>query len=305
MDLHAQDFSTITFQDVVDFCDQKIVENTELDYKMVIPSGLAKHFAAMSNRYGGLIIIGVEEDPRTGKPSRYDGIVDDGKQIDRVHQMANNVRPLPTYDVRATNEVSGKVFLLIRINEGGAPPYTQVNDPTVYLRTGNITTPLKPSDAEIVRELYAKRETASGARQVNLYRLQGVLRSLYQLKRLGGEFGRDGRLILSIQAYLQPFYPNRELAQPREIHAALDHVRVANQVDQARSFPAREDIRPIARGILAVLRHPNDRNSYSVDQIYANGLYWHYEQKRAAPGGNKEVEIFLADIARILYTIRN
>lgn len=33
MDLLTQDFGTITFQDVVDFCDQKIAENTELDYK--------------------------------------------------------------------------------------------------------------------------------------------------------------------------------------------------------------------------------------------------------------------------------
>jgi hypothetical protein len=51
----------------------------------------------MSNRYGGLIIVGVEEDRQTGKPSKCEGITDDGKQIDRVHQFAN-VRPLPTYD---------------------------------------------------------------------------------------------------------------------------------------------------------------------------------------------------------------
>ena len=37
MDLLAQDFGIITFQDVVDFCDQEIVENVELDYEQVIP----------------------------------------------------------------------------------------------------------------------------------------------------------------------------------------------------------------------------------------------------------------------------
>jgi hypothetical protein len=50
----------------------------------------------MSNRYGGLIIVGVEEDPQTGKPSRYDGIADDGKQIDRVHQLARGTGPQET-----------------------------------------------------------------------------------------------------------------------------------------------------------------------------------------------------------------
>ena len=44
MDLLAQDFGSITFQDVVDFCDQQIVENTELDYKQVVPRDLTKHF---------------------------------------------------------------------------------------------------------------------------------------------------------------------------------------------------------------------------------------------------------------------
>jgi hypothetical protein len=57
MDLFAQDFESITFRDVVDFCDQRIVENTELDYKQELPRDLSKHFAAMSNRYGGLIIV--------------------------------------------------------------------------------------------------------------------------------------------------------------------------------------------------------------------------------------------------------
>lgn len=304
MDVLAQDFATITFQDVVNFCDQKIVENTELDYKMVIPKGLAKHFAAMSNRYGGLIIIGVEEDPHTGKPSRYDGIIDDGKQIDRVHQLANNVRPLPTYDVRTTNEVSGKVFLLIRIGEGGAPPYTQVNDPTVYLRTGNITTPLRPGDAEVVRELYAKRETATEVRQANVERPRRVLASLYIQEILSRDIRRGGRgwQTPSVQAYLQPFYPNRELAQPREIHAALDGMRVTNQVDKWRSFPALYNIRPIERGMLAVRQHPKDNTSHSVDQIYANGLFWHHEQNGAAVQGDESEKINLADIARIMYT---
>jgi hypothetical protein len=36
MDLLVQEFGTITFQDVLDFCDQQIVENAELDYKRVL-----------------------------------------------------------------------------------------------------------------------------------------------------------------------------------------------------------------------------------------------------------------------------
>lgn len=96
-----------------------------------------------------------------------------------MHQFANNVRPLPTYAVRATDEVNGKVFLLIRINEGGAPPYRPMNDPTVYLWTGNITTrvSLESADAEVVRELYAKRANAEGVREANVARAKTVVLS--------------------------------------------------------------------------------------------------------------------------------
>ena len=318
MDLLAQPFDTITFQDVVDFCAQKIVENTELDYKLVIPSGLAKHFAAMSNRYGGLIIVGVEEDSQTGKPSRYEGIVDDGKLIDRVHQLANNVRPLPTYEVGTTDEFNGKVFLLIRIHEGGAPPYIQVNDPTVYLRTGNVTTPLRQADAEIVRELYAKRANAEHARQANVDRAQAVLLSLLEqgdLRRskqvLHSEQPDGGKQFLltdlddsfrMLAAWTQPFYPGRELAQPREIHAALGDVRVTNQVEQARAFPALYNVSPMARGMVVMNWLGESDVSFSADQVSASGFFSHSEHSGVGVRGDRGETIFLGDIARVLYT---
>jgi hypothetical protein len=49
----------------------------------------------MSNRYGGLITVGAEEDPQTGKPSRYEGITDDAARMgafcaDVVSRVANH-----------------------------------------------------------------------------------------------------------------------------------------------------------------------------------------------------------------------
>jgi hypothetical protein len=320
MNLLVQDFGTITFQDVVDFCTQKVVENTELDYKQVLPKELAKHFAAMSNRYGGLIIVGVEEDSQTGLPSKWDGIVNDGKQIDRVHQFANNVRPLPTYDVRVTDEVNGKVFLLVRINEGGAPPYRVFNDPIVYIRTGNTTTrtTASPADAEVVRELYAKRVNAEGARQTNVSRAKAVLLSMLEQGDLQRseqvlhkrELDGNNQFLLTdlnddfrmLTAYLQPFYPGRELAKPREMYAALGDVRVMNRQDQGRSFPAVAGIRPMARGMLVVNFMGKGDLSFSADQIYASGFYSHSEHSGMGLRGAEAENIFLADVARVLYT---
>jgi hypothetical protein len=108
----------------VDFCDQKIVENVELDYKQVIPGGLAKHFAAMSNRYGGLIIGGAGEDPQTGKPSRYDGVADDGKQIDRVHRLARGFGHDLHQAVAVHRRRGGDRSILRRSRQPGRKPLT-------------------------------------------------------------------------------------------------------------------------------------------------------------------------------------
>lgn len=311
MDLLAQDFGTITFRDVVEFCDQKIVENAELDYKQVLPKDLTKHFAAMSNRYGGLIIVGVEEDSQTGKPSKYEGITDDGKQIDRVHQFANNVRPLPTYAVRTTNEVNGKVFLLVRINEGGAPPYRPMNDPTIYLRTGNITTrvSLEPADAEVVRELYAKRANAEGARRANVDRARATLLSLLEqqdarrAKPALHRFGTD-QFVLSdldenfrlLTAYMQPFYPERELAFPRKIDGVLSDIRVRDRRHDW-DFPL-PNTRPMARGLYS-FQWFGDDISFAADQVYANGFF-HHSERFGVIKGDLAKTIDLSDIAQAL-----
>jgi hypothetical protein len=55
-----------------------------------------------------------------------------------------------------------------------------------------------------------------------------------------------------LTAWMQPFYPGRELAQPREIHAALGDVRVTDQVERVRAFPALYDVSPMARGMVVM-----------------------------------------------------
>ncbi|GEM_PF-1767478 len=70
MNIFPKPFHDVTFADVVAFCQQKHPESTTLDYKREIPRDLAKHFATFSNTLGGVIVVGVEEDPRTGDCTR-------------------------------------------------------------------------------------------------------------------------------------------------------------------------------------------------------------------------------------------
>lgn len=164
MNILTKAFQDITFEDVVACCEAETLESAVLDYKKVMPRDLAKHFATFSNTHGGLIIIGVEEDSTTGKPLNYEGVPFDGKLVDQVHQFATNVSPFPRYEVKATNEVNGKVFLLVKIFEGDQPPYMSNSDPTIRIRTGNISTPLRNAESRELEKLYEKRHNAERAR---------------------------------------------------------------------------------------------------------------------------------------------
>ena len=111
MDILNKPITTFTFNDVVSFCQEGHHEGWQIDYKRDWPQdGLSKYFAAFSNTRGGVIIIGVEEDKTTGVPTVWDGVNNTAQSIERVHQWASHIEPLPSYEVHPTDEQSGKIF---------------------------------------------------------------------------------------------------------------------------------------------------------------------------------------------------
>jgi hypothetical protein len=113
----------------------------------------------------------------------------------------------------------------VRIDEGAATPYTTLNDPTVWIRTGNVSTPA--SRKELLR-LANKRHDAETAHSANvafaeLYftacvneaeqKRQQAIRSgdapIYPHTLEGGESSS----ILNLT--LKPYYPNKPLSAPQ------------------------------------------------------------------------------------------
>ena len=83
-----------------------------MEYKKEFPKkGLAKQIASFCNTRGGLIIIGIEEDEKIGTPKSWVGIENNGKLLERVHQYAAQVEPIPDYKVCTTDEKNGNVFI--------------------------------------------------------------------------------------------------------------------------------------------------------------------------------------------------
>ncbi|HVQ43395.1 MAG TPA: ATP-binding protein [Candidatus Saccharimonadia bacterium] len=246
MNILTKAFQEITFDDVVECCRAETLESAVLDYKKSMPGDLSKHFATFSNTHGGLIIIGVEEDSVTGKPKTYEGIVFDGKLIDQVHQFASNVSPFPRYEVRATDEKAGKIFLLVKIFEGDQPPYMSNSDSTIRLRTGNISTPLRNADSRELEKLHEKKARAQVLRQDALASSDLIYRAA--LDRAIGEWKEKRQLDPSsvskhepaeiespFRVTIMPISPSEAIVNYRFIKDKLDEYRVRTRF--YRDFP--------------------------------------------------------------------
>ncbi len=243
MNILRKSASEISFSEVVEFCKEAHGEGVQIDYKMDFPSnGFSKHFAAFSNTRGGIIIVGIEEDRKSGIPVSWKGVAKDAKQIEKIHQAASNVEPIPSYEVHATDEVDGKCFVLIRINEGDKTPYYVQNDSNVWVRTGNISNPIGIASPDGLELLFGKRDKSEKARNlylkisnevysVGLERAEKERQRSIQVAKEKGESGDSyyqhklGADIVICTVVVQPHFPHKAVANPREIKASLSDLR--------------------------------------------------------------------------------
>src|SRR5258708_9584820 len=205
-----------------------------------------------------MIIVGVEEAPATGEPLMWEGVINEGKLLERVNQFAANVNPIPTYNVRLTDEKNNKVFLLINILEGDAKPYLANGDPTVWLRTGNISRPLRQADREELVRMVEKKNLAIKVRDHNLKTARSVfdagleqaenerISDIAEAKKLGKSHALPTKPYNVDNSFLtvslQPFYPKRLIIEPREIKINLVELQTPNH--PGPSFPPTH-LRPI------------------------------------------------------------
>lgn len=150
----------VTYQDVLDFCSQKVKENSVLDYKVDFPSKLEKVLSAFANTYGGLVIIGVGD--KDGFPEKNPiGIkFERGLEEKVMGIVLGNIQPPFFPEVQVCPEVKGKTFVLIQVPQSSNTPHAIENNTLVYLRTGNITTPEKIANLDELHWLSKQRENS-------------------------------------------------------------------------------------------------------------------------------------------------
>lgn len=274
----------ITYEQLVSFLNNAEPEGIHLDYKQDInSSSLKKHFAAFSNKYGGIIIIGVEEDKKTGIPININGMEVDAKKIEQLNQIASNIDPLPTYEMKKLED-NGKGFIVIRIQEGGEPPYFVFNDSTVYVRTGNITKDyIESASSEELRILFSKKEKSKSDRDSNELFVKQVFESHLakgEKERLRDkEAGKQtidfhlGEQSTFVEVLIQPANPTKELHSPYD----LKDLVLSNIMHLSRSSsypPTNMPYEAIPNGISA-FRWNNYTGTISNFQLYSNGAIYY------------------------------
>lgn len=270
----------LTFEEIAKFCEEKIIEGIQIEYKKEFPAkGLAKQITAFSNTRGGIIIIGVKENEDSGVPELWDGIQNEGKLIERVHQYAFNVEPPPSYEVSVTNEVNGKVFLLIRIFEGNETPYFVQNNSNIWIRSGNISQPISNASPEKLKSLFAKRDQAEIAREVNLNTADNTCDALISREQIKTQTqpiitsdeisaNKSMREFPYLKIIFQPFFPDVSFKKPSELKSSIQHIHVNSKYQS--EFPNYNQ-ETIQYGI-ASINYLDTSRRYSCEQIYGNGL---------------------------------
>lgn len=145
--LRTDPIDDITFDDVREFCAQRLPENLGIEYKLRIESGVkvAKEVAAFANTAGGVIIYGVDETedriPEDSPPGQELGSDPRATIIDACH---SHIFPSAAIEVTPfikspTDERIG--FVVVRVEASERAPHTTDDGRRVYVRIHDRSVP--------------------------------------------------------------------------------------------------------------------------------------------------------------------
>lgn len=238
MSLFTKPINDIIYDDVVSFCEQGINEGVNLDYKKDFPKDLEKTISAFGNTFGGLIIIGIEDQDSKPKPP-FVGIEYTERLEDRVWNIIlDNIYPPLFPEIRICPPKENKTFVITRVPESNETPHTIYNNTDVYIRTGNRNKP------EEKREwLRYRRKKSEQLRELLHDRAQERYRNVCQAKQAESECGEFTLTIC-------PLYPQQPLMGLEQIETTFDGIRVEDTT--GLQFPKRlEDgaLQPVQDGM--------------------------------------------------------
>lgn len=250
MHLYSKKIEDISWQDVEDFCSQKVTENSYLDYKADFPEKLDRTIAAMANTNGGVILLGVAEDGQSKPKTPISGIELNGAIEDRVTNIiVGNVSPpiIPEIAV-CQSEDSDRAVVLIRVHPSEQTPHVTHNNTRVYVRTGNRNNPEELADVSRIDWLKDKRREAVKFRDWLFFRASTRFRAARDGDIPGipatdeGRWGEAEEQPALLTLALCPLYPtSRAFATPPELDKIRHEITVPDYVGTGDKFPLQKE----------------------------------------------------------------
>jgi len=268
----------ITFDDVDDFCHSGVREGILLDFKKDFPSNLEKAIAAFANTYGGMILIGVDEDRTTGKPILpIRGIPLTKGLRERVIQIGLDaiypplVPEVQTVQFKSDSGLTenDRALVLVRVHESEIGSHAVDSRTTVYLRVDNISDPYRKATVEEVEWFFNKRQKSLEEKNrifdIVTRHAQHYLQQLRLRHSLPTTYPQ-GRFVF----WATPTYPRASIAPPEQILKwSCDKRTMLPNTN--RTFP-KGTPRPIRGGVFL---DGDYEKQYAYTEIHQQGLVYH------------------------------
>jgi len=248
--IFSKPIAELNIEDIKTFCEKGIREGFALDYKADFPHDLAKSICAFANTFGGVILIGVEEDNESKPKLPVKGILFERGLHERVMSIIlDNINPplFPEINViKFEKENKELAVIVVGIPQSDETPHTINNRRFVYVRTDNRNKPEEVATIEQIEWLLNKRKKSEELKK-SLYndadeRLVDIYRSI---KHIGTGEGATilpkGLSLPKAQGIFSaiPLFPNKPFINVRELKNLCngDDLRIRDYFGGLNYFP--------------------------------------------------------------------
>ncbi len=263
--IFSKPITDLDIDDIKAFCLECIKEGFTIDYKQDFSKDLAKTISAFANTWGGVILIGVEEERITGKPI-IDANTGSPKGIplkkglyDRVVSIIlGNIHPplFPEIGV-IPFENNTKAVIVVRIPESDKAPHTIDHRRSVYVKTDSISEPVERAEIEQIEWLQDRRKKSEELRQSLCKAAKERLENIYEDKELRSSILRMDHGDLTIPKgqgifSVVPLFPKEPFITVSELKKLCEKRNLSTtdyQPGFSGSFPAGIGVKTIQQGV--------------------------------------------------------
>ena len=259
-------FHELTFEDVVHFCQRRLPEGKQLDYKYQLPKNhekFAKTIASFANALGGVIIVGVQDD-RNDKPCPpFHGIPYHEKLRNSIEDIIQvYIDPIVFVDINVCISPDGnRMFVLIQIPQSNLTPHLVGKLKRAYVRTGQASRPEAIVHPEKLPWLLDHRKKSENLRHILYDKAETHFENYLKTRTANVE----GEAVCTLS--MLPTYPEEPLANYKHIPALIAgaSTRASYGIMADPDFP----LLPVQDGAVII---SNKRGEYKMTEFNAYGL---------------------------------